>query len=87
MTERKKKVKTKDGNLVEGTVVEIVESTERFSTVRLVDGTTLRTKMSLFEAVRIDEQWDNEDNPVYVVKNQNVVAIAESPENLKRKVH
>lgn len=87
MTERKKKVKIKDGDLVEGTVVEIVESTERFSTVRLGDGTTLRTKLSLFEAVRIDEQWDNEDNPVYVVKNQNVVAIAESPENLKRKVH
>ena len=87
MTERKKKVKINDGTLVEGTVVDIVESTERFSVVRLEDGTTLRTKLSVLEAVRIDGQWDKEDNPLYVVKQQNIVAIVESPENLKRKVH
>ena len=87
MTERKKKVKINDGTLVEGTVVDIVESTERFSVVRLEDGTTLRTKLSVLEAVRIDGRWDKEDNPLYVVKQQNIVAIVESPENLKRKVH
>ena len=87
MTERKKKVKTNGGKLVDGTVVDIVESTERFSMVRLEDGTTLRTKSSVLEAIRIDGQWDKEDNPLYVIKQQNIVAIVESPENLKRKVH
>ena len=87
MTERKKKVKTNDGKLVDGTVVDIVESTERFSMVRLEDGTTLRTKLSVLEAIRIDGQWDKEDNPLYVIKQQNIVVIVESPENLKRKVH
>ena len=84
MVERRKKVRDQNGNLVEGAFVEVVESTERFSKVRLEDGTTIRTKMSVFDAVRIDGRWDNEGNPIYVVKSQNVVTVVESPERLKR---
>ncbi len=85
--ERKKKVKDQAGNVVEGTVVGVLESTERFSDVKLDDGTILMTKMNIIQAVRVDGKWDNEGNPQYVVKSQNVVVIAESPESLMRKVH
>ena len=88
MAERRKKVQAPPGgDLVEGTVVDVVESTDRFSMVKLVDGTTIKTKMNVIEAVRIDGKWDNEGNPQYVVKSQNMVVIVESPKNLMRKVH
>ena len=84
MVERMKKVRDQKGNLVEGISVGVVESTERFSEVRLEDGTTIRTKLSVFDAVRIDGQWDKEGNPVYVVKSHNIVTVVESPERLKK---
>jgi len=84
MTERKKTLTDQSGNLVEGTVVEIAESIERFSEVKLADGTILKTKMSAIEATRIDDQWDKDGNPIYLLQSSNIVAIAESPELLKR---
>ena len=86
MVERKKNVQDSAGNQVEGTVVAIEESTERFSEVRLGDGTILKTKLTVVEVIRIDGQWDNDGNPSYSVRSANVVAISESPPNLRRGV-
>ena len=86
MVERKKNVQDSAGNQVEGTVVAVEESTERFSEVRLEDGTILKTKLTVVEVVRIDGQWDNDGNPSYSVRSANVVAISESPPNLRRGV-
>lgn len=84
MSERKKTLTDQSGNLVEGTVVEIAESVERFSEVKLTDGTILKTKMSAIEATRIDDQWDKDGNPIYILQSNNIVAVTESPERLKR---
>ena len=86
MTERQVRVRDQEGNLVEGVVVSVVESIERFSEVRLEDGTMLKTKLSPVEAVRVNGQWDADGSPIYVLKTQNVVAVSESPSNLKRTV-
>ena len=85
MKERSKKVTSPQGKLVDGVVVPIVESTERFSEVILKDGSILQTKLSVLEVVRIENQWDNEGNPSYVVKSTNVVAVSESPPKLMKK--
>ena len=86
MAERKKSVPGSDGNLLEGTVVDVEESTERFSEVRLGDGTILKTKLTVVEVVRLDDEWDNDGNPAYVVKSANVVTVSESPPELRKKV-
>ncbi len=86
MAERKKTIQTQDGETLNGSLVDIIESTERFSEVRLYDGTTLRTKLAVTEVTRLDGQWDNEGNPVYAVKSQNIVVVAEASETFKKKV-
>lgn len=86
MADRKKKVRTPDGKTVEGSLVDIIESTERFSEVRLYDGTTLRTKLVVTEVTRLDGQWDNDGNPVYAVKSNNIVVVDEASAAFKKQV-
>ncbi len=76
---RRKQVRDEKGNLVDGVVVDVRESIERFSDVYLDDGTILKTKMSVTEAVRIDEQRDADGNPIYLVKSQNLVSVYDCP--------
>lgn len=67
-----------------GTVVKITGSEEPFSHAYLEDGTTITSKLSFIEAVRIDGQWDKNGNPVYHI-TQNGALIVSSPENLMKK--
>lgn len=71
------------GMSVNGVPIDIVESTDRFSEVKLADGTTLKTKMVALEVVRLDNQWDADGNPVYHLKSQNIV-VADTPLHLKK---
>ena len=83
MEVRRKQIKGPSGKLVDGTIIDIDESTEKFSEVKLKDGTILKVKVVAFEAVRIDDQWDQEGNPMYVLKSQTVVSVSESPQHLR----
>lgn len=64
----------------------------RFKTIKeewneydLEDGTTLRMKAVVSDVVRIEGHYDQENNPVYVVRSSNIVVVS-SPDNLKKKV-
>ena len=72
---------TKDprGSPVDGTVVRVSESVERFCDVTLEDGTVLRAKLVVTEAIRLEGQWDRAGHPVYQVKSTNVIQVASSP--------
>lgn len=83
---KRKQVRDATGNVVEGVEVGVAESLERFSDVTLEDGTSIKTKLSVIIAVRVDDQWDDEGNPIYIVKSQNILTVIDSPEHLKRKV-
>jgi len=72
------------GALVEGYDVPVQESTERWTEVKLEDGTVLRVKASVLSAVRIPGQYDPEGNPMYALKSNIAMIVAEAPENLKR---
>lgn len=85
MAERSRTVQDAFGRNVEGRDVDISESTERFSELRLEDGTILRVKPSVLQVTRLVEQWDPEGNPIYVVRSQNLVLVSEAPAELKRK--
>ena len=69
----------------DGTEVEITESTDRFSEFRLSDGTVLRAKPSITQAIRLPDHWDSEGNPTYSITSQLVVFVASAPDELKRK--
>ena len=48
------------------------------------DGSVLRVKLVATEVIRLDDQYDNEGNPIYVVNSTNVLAVS-APEALMRK--
>ena len=62
------------------------ESTERWSQIKLKDGTTLRVKPIIVTVVRVKDQHDQEGNPLYVIKGSMAMAIEEAPKNLRKAV-
>lgn len=85
MTERRVTVPGPDGNSVEGVVVGIIESREKFSEIRLEDGTTLRMKPNIQRVVRLKDMWDDEGNPLYWVSHNAIISIHETPSDLLRR--
>jgi hypothetical protein len=69
---------------MDGSEVGVSESTEKWSEVTLEDGTILRVKPSVLSAVRVDGQYDPDGNPAYLIKAQQVVMVASSPEHLRK---
>ncbi len=72
-----------NGQNFTGQSVDFAPSAEPFSQYTLADGTTLRVKTVLINAVRLDTHNDQGD-PVYQFQFQQVMAIL-APESLKRK--
>ena len=87
MVEGKKTVSDQSGNQVTGDLVDVEESIERFSDIKLKDGTQIRIKLVVVEVIRADERWDNEGNPIYVVSSTNVMTVNNVAESLKKKRH
>lgn len=86
MAERRVKAQLQpSGQMVDATEVPVEESTERWSEIRLEDGTTLRIKMTVLSAIRLDGNFDPEGNPIYQIKGSPAVAVINVPAELKRK--
>lgn len=83
---KKIQFKGTDGKQHRATVVDVDESTERWTVLKLSDGTTLRAKIVVLSVSRIDDQFDSDRNPVYAIKSHNVLTVDEAPEELKAKV-
>lgn len=83
MAPRRRKVVGQDGQTIEGTVVSVQETTERWTDVRLVDGTTFRMKVVVDEVVRHDGKRDAEGNPVYTINSHNVVNDVQSVDTVR----
>jgi hypothetical protein len=47
------------------------------------DGTVVRVKLVVTEILRIDGQYDNDRNPLYVVRSGNVIVVS-SPESIRK---
>lgn len=84
--EHKKTIKLPTGETVVCSIVDILESIERSNEVRLSDGTILKVKIVTTEVSRVDDRWDEDGNPMYAIKSQNIVTVFETQESLKRKV-
>ena len=70
--------------MVDGSEVPIIESTERWTELRLEDGTILRVKPNVLSAVRIDDNYDQDGNPLYAIKGSQTMTIVSTPEHLRK---
>ena len=68
---------------VEATQVEIKESTERWTEAKLEDGSVLKIKAVLIKAFRTHGIFDEEGNPVYQLKVNQVMSVS-APDHLKK---
>jgi hypothetical protein len=84
--ERKIKIPAQPGGqLVDGFEVPILESVERWTELTLEDGAVIRIKPMVLGVVRLDNQWDQENNPLYAIRGgQNVMTIVSVPDRLKK---
>lgn len=67
-----------------GTLVNIKSQNENWNDYVLEDGTTIRTKQTALQAVRLDDEYDQVGNPIYVIQTT-PVSVVNSPDALKKK--
>ena len=67
-------------------LMEIEETKENWSEYRLADGSIIRVKQVAMEIWRVDDMYDPEGNPQYVVKSAGIMSVT-APETLKKKVN
>ena len=84
MPEKKVRVNVAGIGLVDGVEVNVSESTERWTDITLEDGTTLRVKVVILGALRVDGRYDSDGNPVYSLRMTPVMAVTGVPEGLRR---
>ncbi len=80
-----KRIKVRLGHEeVEATEVFVDESNERWSELRLSDGTFMKVKLSVISVARTD-RFDMNDNPIYSINATPTLAIVSVPEQLRKK--
>ena len=81
--ERRRKVPY-NNKMVDGVEIPVNSSKELWNEYLLEDGTVIRTKVVTTDIVRIDGEYDDEGNPLYMMKTTTVSSVSAS-ENLRRK--
>ena len=72
-----------EGKTVEGVDLDFKQIKEEWNEYQVADGTTIRMKAVVTNIVRLTNQYDKDNNPVYLVKSSNVLTIS-PPEKLKK---
>lgn len=74
-----------NGKPVTGDSIGIASSNEPWAQYVLEDGTTVKVKLVMLDAVRLDE-FNETNDPVYQFQFQQIIGVV-APDKLKRKVH
>ena len=83
LAEKKVRVPTAAGP-ADAIEVAVSESTERWTEVKLEDGSVVRLKPVVIAAARIFGRFDPDGNPVYSLKVNQVMVVASAPEHLRK---
>ena len=70
--------------MMDGTEVSVTETVERWTEVRLEDGTVLKLKPVVITVIRLDGQYDQQGNPMYAVQGGQTMVIGTVPDHLRR---
>ncbi len=81
--DRKIKVKYGDRD-VDATPVEVNQSDEHWNSYMLDDRSVLKLKVVVTRVARVDDMYDADGNPVYVIQSTNI-AKADAPDSLRKK--
>ena len=73
------------GRDVDGLEVRFRSNREEWNEYVLEDGTNIRMKAVVSEIIRLNDEYDAEGNPIYIVKSGNMLVVKAS-DNLKRRV-
>lgn len=74
-----------NGKPVTALEIPVIDSREPWAEYTLEDGTVFRMKTVVQLIGRVEGQWDDEGNPLYVVKSNPSVTLVTVPEQLRRK--
>ena len=69
--------------MVDAIEVAVDESTERWTDLKLADGTEIRIKTVVLTALRLEGQYDQDGNPMYQIK-ANQIMTTTSPDHLRK---
>jgi len=69
--------------IVDAVEVAVDEAIERWTDVKLADGSTLRIKTVLLGVLRIEGHYDADGNPMYQVKANQIMTV-DAPDQLKK---
>lgn len=72
------------GRDVDGIELKFKSIHEEWNEYDLEDGTTIRLKAVVTDIVRLNGEYDQEGNPVYIVKSGNMMVV-KAPDELKKK--
>ncbi len=84
MSGKMTKVPLPNGVTLEAMEVSVTESTERWSDITLEDGTVLRVKPNVLSVHRAIDKYDDDGNPLYVLKSAQVMMVSSTPPNLRK---
>ncbi|EPH3085652.1 TPA: hypothetical protein P1K85_001954 [Klebsiella pneumoniae] len=59
----------------EATLVEVDESTEKWSVFKMEDGTTIRVKATILNVMKLKDKTDEDGNPVFAINIAPVVSV------------
>lgn len=80
---RKKRIPTSDGGTVGALIMPFQTSLESFNEYLVEDGTVIQIKLVATEILKVEDQYDDQGNPVYVISSQNVTSVS-VPEHLRK---
>ena len=80
---RKRKVRAPNGEMVDATELSFQNVREYWNEYLLDDGTIIKLKPVATEIFRIDDHYDSQGNPVYVLQSTNILVV-NVPDEMKR---
>lgn len=83
MPGKRTKVTMPTGVIADAVEVGVSESNEKWTEIKLDDGSSLRIKSVILGALRVDGQYDQDGNPLYMVKANQVMTVS-APDHLRK---
>ncbi|MBA7664837.1 hypothetical protein ES703_72901 [subsurface metagenome] len=73
------------GREVDATEVDFQTRKEDWNEYQLMDGSFIRMKLVVGDIFKVAGEYDDEGNPIYIVRSKNVLMVR-SPDNLKKRL-
>jgi hypothetical protein len=84
MPERIVKINVPGIGPAEGSEVGVTESVERWTELRLEDGSVLRVKPTILTVIRINGRYDPQGNPLYAIQGAQTMMVSSAPDHLRQ---